>query len=72
MEGNDDMSTPTGSEENQAEHGMRPRQFAKKYGVAESLVYKGCSDGSIPCVRLGNRFVILWREWEKKANVRIR
>lgn len=47
--------------------GIRPRCFAKKYGVAENLVYRGCRDGSIPCIRLGKRFVILWREWEKKA-----
>jgi len=50
--------------------GIRPRRFAEKYGVAENLVYRGCRDGSIPCVRLGNRFVILWREWEKLASAR--
>ena len=62
------MQTPARSEIQSSSSGMRPREFAKKYDVAESLVYKGCRDGSIPCIRLGRRFVILWREWEKKAN----
>ena len=48
--------------------GMKPRDFARKYGVSENSVYRGCSDGSIPSIRVGNRLVILWEEWEKKAN----
>jgi predicted DNA-binding transcriptional regulator AlpA len=47
--------------------GMKPREFAKRYGLSENSVYQGCRDGSIPSIRVGNRFVILWEQWEKKA-----
>jgi len=48
--------------------GMKPRNFAARYGLSENSVYAGCRNGSIPNVRVGNRFVILWELWEKKAN----
>jgi hypothetical protein len=47
---------------------MKPRNFAARYGLSENSVYAGCRNGSIPNVRVGNRFVILWELWEKKAN----
>lgn len=56
------------STERTLKRGMKPRQFARVYGLSENSVYQGCRDGSIPCIRIGNRFVILWEQWEKKAN----
>ena len=56
------------SEDDAISRGMKPRQFARVYGLSENSVYQGCRDGSIPCIRIGNRFVILWEKWEKKAN----
>lgn len=47
--------------------GMKPRAFAVRYGLSENSVYEGCRNGSIPNVRVGNRFVILWQEWENQA-----
>jgi hypothetical protein len=47
--------------------GMKPREFAKRYGLSANSVYEGCRNGSIPNVRVGNRFVILWQEWENQA-----
>ena len=52
-----------------ANRGMKPRDFAKRYGLSENSVYQACRDGSIPAVRVGNRFVILWEQWERKASV---
>jgi predicted DNA-binding transcriptional regulator AlpA len=49
--------------------GMKPREFARRYGLSENSVYRGCRDGTIPSIRIGNRFVILWEQWEKLANV---
>jgi len=48
--------------------GMKPRNFAARYGLSENSVYEGCRNGSIPSVKVGNRYVILWEEFEKKAN----
>jgi len=48
--------------------GMKPREFAKKYGLSENSVYRACREGSIPTIRVGNRFVILWKQWEMRAN----
>jgi hypothetical protein len=47
--------------------GIKPREFARRYGLSDNSVYQGCRDGSILSVRVGNRFVILWEKWEKKA-----
>ena len=47
--------------------GMKPREFARRYGLSDNSVYRGCRDGSIPSVRVGNRYVILWEKWEMKA-----
>jgi hypothetical protein len=48
--------------------GMKPRDFARLYGLSENSVYAGCRDGSIPSIKVGNRYVILWQQWEKKAD----
>ena len=48
--------------------GMKPREFARKYGLSDNSVYRGCRDGSIPSIRVGNRYVILWEKWEMKAD----
>lgn len=48
--------------------GMTPRKFAQKYGLSASSVYQACRTGDIPNVRVGNRYVILWEQWEKKAS----
>lgn len=52
----------------QLKRGLKPREFARRYGLAENLVYEKCHSGEIPNVRVGNRFVILWQEWEKQAS----
>ena len=49
--------------------GMKPREFAVRYGLSENSVYEGCRNGSIPNVRVGNRFVILWQQWENQAKL---
>jgi hypothetical protein len=49
--------------------GIKPREFARQYGLSENSVYRGCRDGSIPSIRVGNRFVILWQQWENMAKL---
>jgi hypothetical protein len=63
------MSVKSVGDADQEPRGMKPREFALRYGLSEFAVYQGCGNGSIPSIRVGNRLVILWREWEKKANV---
>ena len=48
--------------------GLKPREFARKYGLAENSVYAGIRSGEIPAIRVGGRFVVLWEEFEKKAS----
>jgi len=52
--------------------GMRPREFAKAYGLSEGAVYKGLREGAIPHVRLGDRFVILPHHFEALARPVVR
>jgi len=61
------MENLTNVNETPLKKGMKPREFAKKYGLSENSVYSACRDGSIPTIKVGNRFVILWEQWEKKA-----
>jgi predicted DNA-binding transcriptional regulator AlpA len=53
----------------QPKRGMKPREFARMYGLAENLVYEKCRSGEIPNVRIGTRFVILWEQWEAQAKL---
>jgi len=47
--------------------GMKPREFARKYRLSDYAVYKGIREGSIPNVRVGNRFVVLVDKFEEKS-----
>lgn len=47
--------------------GLTPREFAKRYGLAEGSVYKAIRNGEIPAVRVGVRYVCLPEEFERRA-----
>ena len=47
--------------------GMRPREFADRYGLSEMSVYRGIRDGTIPAVRVGGRFVVLPEAFEAQV-----
>lgn len=46
--------------------GMRPRTFAKHYGLGEHAVYEGIRRGDIPAVKVGQGFVVLVQEFERQ------
>lgn len=47
--------------------GMKPRQFAKAYGMSDGAVYQGIRDGAIPHVRVNGRIIVLARQFEQMA-----
>jgi hypothetical protein len=55
--------------EKRNEAGLLPRPFARRYGLGEKSVYNGIRDGSIPAIKVGNRFVILIEEWKRRAGI---
>ena len=63
------MVNPTDLARMSEPKGMKPREFAVRYGLSANSVYEGCRNGSIPNVRVGNRFVILWQQWENRAKL---
>jgi excisionase family DNA binding protein len=49
--------------------GMRPREFARKYGLSPTTVYQGIKDGEIPAIRVRNRYVVLAQEFERRSRI---
>lgn len=60
------MTVPKQTIQAEKKKGMRPREFARLYGLGEFAVYQGIRRGDIPAVKVGNRFVILCEEFERR------
>jgi hypothetical protein len=44
--------------------GLKPRDFARRYGLSDFAVYQGIKNGSIPSIRVGRRYIVLPRRFE--------
>ena len=50
-----------------SQQGLLPRPFARRFGLGERAVYNGIHDGSIPAIKVGNRYVILVDQWIRRG-----
>ena len=50
-----------------APRGLKPKDFAKTYGLSERHVYDQIRQGKLPVVTVGNRYVILVQKFEEMA-----
>ena len=46
---------------------MKPREFARAYGISAGAVYQAIKDDRLPHVRVNGRIVILVRQFEAMA-----
>ncbi len=60
------MTVPKRTIQAEKKKGMRPRAFARHYGIGEYAVYQGIRRGEIPAVRVGQSFVVLIEEFERR------
>lgn len=46
---------------------LRPRPFAKAYGLSDRLVYQLLREGKLPAIQVNDRWLILVKEFEAQA-----
>ncbi len=50
------------------QRGMRPRSFARVYGIGEATVYKMLKEGKLPAVLINGRYLILNKQFEEMVD----